>query len=490
MIKWFLCKKALLRMTLVFVMIFSCLFTSVSFAAKPSRTSKDRTPPAAPANLRAESVTETSVVLAWNPSTDNVGVKSYNVYRNNTYIGYSSNTTYTASGLTPATAYQFYVRAKDAVGNISSSSNIITVTTSQSTLPPVENKTTRIIGYYASWSAYSGFTPDKVDASKLTHINYAFANIGSDLKIALGDSYIDPLNFSKLRTLKQTYPGLKTLISVGGWSWSGKFSDVALTDASRTVFADSCVEFILKYGFDGVDLDWEYPVSGGLPANVKRPEDKQNFTLLLKKLREKLDAQGLIDGKTYLLTIAGGAGSLYVNNTELGTLHQYLDFGNIMTYDIHGTWDKYTDFNAPLYNSSETSPQYKWSVDSAVNAWLNAGFPADKLVVGVPFYGHKYNSVNNANNGLYQTFSGGSSITCANISANYLNASGYVRYFHPEAMVPWLFNGTTFISYEDEQSIGLKAQYIKSKNLGGAMIWELSQDPDRVLLNSLHNGLK
>lgn len=347
-----------------------------------------------------------------------------------------------------------------------------------------------MVGYYAAWSAYSGFTPDKIGASKLTVINYAFANIGSDLKIAMGYPDIDPGNFTKLKALKKSYPNLKTLIAVGGWSWSGKFSDVALTDSSRTAFADSCVDFIVKYGFDGIDIDWEYPVSGGLSTNVSRPEDKQNFTRLLQKLREKLDARGKADGKKYLLTFAGASGSWYVNNTELSKLSQYVDYGNIMTYDIHGTWDKYTDFNAPLYSGSDTSPQLKWSVDASVNAWLKAGFPAEKLVMGVPFYGYKYNSVINTNNGLYQTHSGGSSLTYAGIAANYLNAPGYKRYFHSGAMVPWLFNGSTFISYEDEQSMGLKAQYIKNKGLSGAAIWELSQDPNRILLNALYNGLK
>ena len=473
-------------LTMVYAVVFSLLLTSTLFAAKP-----DRNPPSAPLNLRAASVTDTTVFLAWDASKDNVGVKNYDVYRDNVIIGNTSTPSYDAIGLAPAKTYNFFIRAKDAVGNISQPSNTMTVTTSQATLPPTpEVKTTKVVGYYAAWAAYSGFTPDKIDASKLTHINYAFANIGTDLKIALGYPDIDAANFAKLNALKQTYPNLKTLIAVGGWSWSEKFSDLALTDASRTAFADSCVDFIVKYGFDGVDIDWEYPVSGGLSTNVKRPEDKYNFTLLLKKLRERLDAKGLMDGKHYLISFAGAAGSSYVNNTELSILHQYVDYGNIMTYDIHGTWDKYTDFNAPLYNNADISTQYKWSVDSSINAWVKAGFPVEKLVMGVPFYGYKYNSVINSNNGLYQTYSGGSAISYGNIAASYLNAPGYVRYFHSESMVPWLFNGTTFISYEDEQSMGLKAQYINSKGLGGAMVWELSQDPNGVLLNSLHNGLK
>jgi len=355
---------------------------------------------------------------------------------------------------------------------------------------PEPTTITKIVGYYAAWAAYSGFTPDRIDAGKLTHINYAFANIGSDLKIALGYPDIDPANISKLNALKQINPNLKTLISVGGWSWSGRFSDVALTEISRTAFADSCIDFIVKYGFNGIDIDWEYPVAGGLSTNVRRPEDKNNFTLLMQKLRERMDARGIIDGKYYILSFSGAAGSWYSNNTELGILHQYVDYANVMTYDIHGPWYAYTDFNAPLYNNSDISPQFKWSVDTSINTWLKAGFPKEKLIMGVPFYGYIYKAVANINKGLYQKYSGSSSISYENIAGNYLNAPGYIRYFHSDSMVPWLFNGSTFITYEDEQSMGLKAQYIKSKGLAGAMIWELSQDPDKVLLNALYQGLK
>jgi chitinase len=246
---------------------------------------------------------------------------------------------------------------------------------------------------------------------------------------------------------------------------------------------------VVKYGFDGIDIDWEYPVSGGLSTNVRRPEDKQNFTLLLQKLREKLDAQGAIDGKQYTLSFAGAAGSWFLNNIEPAKVQQYVDYVNVMTYDIHGTWDTYTDFNAPLYDNTDPSPQYKGSVDSGINAYLTAGFPAGKLIMGVPFYGYIFKAVTNANNGLYQTYSGSNSISYANIAANYLNNPSFKRYFHSQSLVPWLFDGSTFITYEDEISMGYKASYIKTKGLGGAMIWELSQDPNKVLLNALYNGL-
>jgi len=346
-----------------------------------------------------------------------------------------------------------------------------------------------IIGYYPAWKSYSGYTPESVDISKLTHINYAFANIGPDYRIEMGYPDKDPENFEKFRDLKKINPDLKVLISVGGWNWSGRFSDMAATDENRNKFTDSCVEFISKYGLDGVDLDWEYPVGGGLKTNSKRPEDKQNFTLLLKEMREKLDAQELKDNKDYLLTIAAGASNYYIENTEADKFQNYLDYVNLMTYDIHGPWDKYTDFNSPLYNNNDESHQYKISIESSVKAWLRAGLPAEKLVVGVPFYGYLYTVLKNTIDGLYQTHKNGKALSYDTIKKEYLSNPQYTKNFHYESLVPWLNNGKTYISYDDSQSIALKAVYIREQNLGGAMIWELSQDSEGELLNSLYEGL-
>ena len=355
---------------------------------------------------------------------------------------------------------------------------------------PAEGTDRIIVGYYGSWAAYSGYTPGEIPAG-VTHVHYAFANIGSDFKIMMGDPTIDSLNFEKLRLLKQQRPDLKTMISVGGWTWSNKFSDVALTDARRTTFADSVVMFITQNGFDGVDIDWEYPVSGGLPANITRPEDKTNFTLLLAKLREKLDAQGAIDGRSYLLSFAGASGSFYASNTELKKLAGYVNYATIMTYDMHGPWPgSVTDLNAPLYTPTENTPQYKWSCNAAVKQWADEGFPKTKMVMGIPFYGVQFNGVTNAGRGLYQTFTSGSSISYDKIVSNYLSKPAYTRYEHLDSLVPWLFDGSTFISYDDPQSVSAKGRYIKDTGLGGAAIWELSQNTDGTLFHELYKSMR
>jgi chitinase len=460
------------------VLLLCALSVGASAAADTSKPTK-------PASLTAASVTTTSVYLTWQKSTDNVGVKSYAVYKDAAYLTYTAKTEATITNLKPGTSYTFYVAAQDAAGNISGASNKITVTTKSNA-----SSGKIIAGYYASWAAYSGYTPSDIQASKLTHILYAFANVSSSYKIALGDPSVDEKNFADLRALKQKYPGLKTLISVGGWEWSGRFSNMASTAVRRETFAGSVVDFLVKYGFDGVDIDWEFPVSGGKADNAYRAADKGNFTLLLKLLREKLDAQGAKDGKKYLVTIAGGSSKDYVGNVQLKSIAQYLDFGLVMAYDIHGYSDKYTDHNAPLYGSTDPSPQFVWSVDQAVQAWLKAGFPKTKLTVGVPFYGHRYSNVKGGGTGIYKTYSGYKSLDYDDIVSQYLSDKSYARYYGMAGRTPWLFNGSTFITYEDASSLSEKAAYIKNQGLAGAGIWELSQNADGTLLNALNKGLK
>ncbi|CAF1325319.1 unnamed protein product [Rotaria sordida] len=380
-----------------------------------------------------------------------------------------------------------------------------------------------ILAYFTAWSIYqrSYFVSD-IPGDKITHINYAFANIGSDGRITLGDSWADiektfagdtwdqPLrgNFNQLIKLKEKYPHLRTLISVGGWTWSGKFSDVALTDQSRSTFAASCVEFIKKYGFDGVDLDWEYPVSGGLPSNSRRPEDKQNYVLLLKELRRQLDA---VPNKKYLLTVATGAGTERIADMNLPGMAAYLDWFNVMTYDFHGGWETKTGHNAPLYKNndettSDTAPSFiksKYNCDAAIQAYITAGVSSTKILMGLALYGRGWQGVTNtALNGFSQTASSQLPTgTWENGIYDYDHLkksfiSSNKRYWDDQSKVPFLFNPSTglWISYDDVESINLKNNYIKQNKLGGAFFWELSSDRQTELIgatfNVLNNGVK
>lgn len=377
----------------------------------------------------------------------------------------------------------------------------------------------RIVAYFTAWSVYGrNFHVADIPASRITHINYAFANISAEGECALGDSYADidkfydgdswdagslRGNFNQLIKLRQAHPHLKTLISVGGWTWSGRFSDVALTPEARRRFAASCVDFMKRYGFDGIDIDWEYPVGGGLASNTTRPEDKQNYTLLMTELRNQLDALEASDGRDYLLTIAAPAGPGIYANLEMAALAGVLDWINLMTYDFHGAWSPLTNFNAPLYRSTSdptTDPQIRdeFNVDSAVSAYLAGGVPSHKLVIGVPFYGRGWRAVGSTGNGLYQSHGGGAPGTWemgvydySDLIANYVPA--YQRFVHPEARVPWLYDAATqtMISYDDPESLRVKSEYVKDRQLGGVMFWELSGDDDQgSLVDALYTSLQ
>lgn len=472
---------------------------------------EDTKAPTAPSNLQVTSTTASSVSLRWDTSEDNVGVTGYHVYREDTEIATVQSPSFTDTGLNADTTYTYTVKAFDAAGNISPASSAVKARTKKEDgNEPSQHK---IISYYPSWATYGrDYQVMDIDASKVTHINYAFANVRNG-EVVVGDTYADTDkffpgdcwepgckrgNFNQLHKLKQKYPHIKTLISVGGWTWSGNFSDAALTDASRTKFANSAVRFVRKWGFDGVDLDWEYPVSGGLKPG--RPEDKRNFTLLLQKVREKLNEAGKEDGKEYLLTIASGAGPDYVKNTELDQVQQHLDWINIMTYDFHGSWEKTSGFNSPLFRDPE-DPFPKadtFNVQAGVQGHLDAGVPANKLVMGLPFYGRGWKGCDSTNNGLYQDCTGPSDGTWeagvldyTDIKNNYLNKNGFTRYWNDTAKVPWLFNPKTgtFITYDDKESIGYKTSFIKKQGLAGAMFWELSADRNHELLEKVRNDL-
>ena len=231
-------------------------------------------------------------------------------------------------------------------------------------------------------------------------------------------------------------------------------------------------------------------------------EDKQNFTLLLAELRTRLDEAGAADKKQYLLTIAAPCGPTNIANLELDKIHKHLDWLNLMAYDFHGSWDATTHFNAPLYPikddpvADETSR--KLNVDEAVKTYLAAGVPAEKLLLGTTFTGRGWGGVKNANDGLFQaknkipkgTWEEGN-FDFKDLAANYVGK--FKRHWHDEAKVPWLFDEKSgiMISYDDPESLKLKAAYARDKKLGGVMCWELNADDAKgVLLEALWEGVR
>jgi chitinase len=329
---------------------------------------------------------------------------------------------------------------------------------------------------------------DEVVGTLLTRVNYAFANIENG-KIVTGFSH-DRENFQVLTNLKKTNPRLEVLVSVGGWLWSGGFSDVALTESRRKVFIDSVVEFVRDNKLDGLDIDWEYPGLAG-NGNKFRPEDKQNFTELLRELRLRFNKEQKSLGRPLVLSIAAGSSEEFIANTEMMKVQRYVDSVNLMCYDYYESdSDAITGHHAPLY-ANPADPKHA-SSDASVALFEKAGVPAQKLVLGVPFYGHTWADVGDTNHGLYQP--GKKSTVWANYNniSGTLLANGFARYWDSVSNVPWLYNAATrtFISYEDPESLGVKCQYIRTHRLGGMMFWEYTGDSaDHALLKAIHQGL-
>ena len=401
------------------------------------------------------------------------------------------------------------------------------------------------VGYFTQWGIYRrNFTVKNLEtsgmAAKLTHINYAFANIGADGKCfeanaagvgdawadyqkrfkasesvdGVGDAYNVALagNFNQLRKLKAMHPGLKVQLSIGGWTWSKYISDAALTPASRQAMAASCIDLFLKgnlplignsiqggpgsgYGvFDGFDLDWEWPAWPGNDGNIVRPEDKANFAALLAEFRSQLDAYGAQVGRYFSLTAFLPADPAAIAaGIDVPAVMSKLDFATVQGYDLHGAYEARTNHQAQLYSPAADPDPRKFSGDLAIQTYKSLGAPANKLVLGIPYYGRGWAGVTNANNGLYQSSSGPARGTYEDGIDDYKKviAKSGATFYDPVAGAVWKFGNGSFWSYDDPRSIAQKTAYVKAGGLGGTMVWSLDGDTaSGELTTAIHNGLQ
>jgi len=428
----------------------------------------DTQAPTAPGTPTVTATTSSSISLSWAASTDNVGVTAYDVYNGSTLARTVTTNSGTVSGLSADTSYTFTVKARDAAGNTSPASGPVTAKTQTGGTDPGPGLK---IGYFTQWSIYArGYSVKQLDtsgsAAKLTHLNYAFANIHPTSKQCFitnkaagndsdpnagdgaGDAWADfgkgwdagnsvagttdtwdqPLagNFNQLRQLKAKYPNLKIQISLGGWSYSKWFSDAASTDASRRALVSSCIDLYIKGNlpvidgrggagsaaniFDGIDLDWEWPNSDGHLGNVFKPADKANYVLLAQEFRRQLDALGATTGKHYSLSAFLPADPAKVSaGIDVPGMFGALDFATIQGYDFHGAWETVTNQQSALkVAAGDPSPANRqFSSEIAINAYLTGGAPKSKLTLGIPFYGRGWTGVpRGTTNGLFQTGTG------------------------------------------------------------------------------------
>jgi GH18 family chitinase len=352
-------------------------------------------------------------------------------------------------------------------------------------LEPALSTGSVVIGYV--FAKDKVIDPAEIAAEKLTHINYAFANIKDGLVV---EGFAkDAENYKVLTGLRKRNPALKILVSVGGWTWSGGFSDVALTAEARKRFVQSAVDFVRRHDLDGFDVDWEYP---GLPGygNPHRPEDKQNFTALMTELRAALDKAGAAAGRRYLLTFAAGANvPEFLLHTEMDKVQAVVDFMNLMTYDFRESeGDPLAGHHANLYTHPADDKQL--SADRAVRDYLAGGVPASKLVLGVPFYGRAWGGVAPEDGGLYQP--GGQlkeelETQYGTLATEMVDRNGWQRKWDRRSQAPYLWHPEKriFITYDDPESLRVKCRYILEHGLAGAMFWQYYSDRTGALLDTL-----
>lgn len=380
------------------------------------------------------------------------------------------------------------------------------------------------VGYFTQWGIYGrAFPVSKLQtsgaASRLTHINYAFSDVTAAGVCASVDPWADwqtsftaensvdgvadvagqPIagNLNQLAELKKANPKLRVLISLGGWTLSKNFSDAAATPESRTKLVDSCVDLWLKGNlpgltpgvaagiFDGIDLDWEWPGSEGNVGNVIRPEDKQNFTKLLAEFRSKIDKLGRQTKHRYELTaFLPAAPAKITAGFEARKIFKYLDFGTVQGYDFHGSWETRANQQSALRVPKGAPDNPDFSIENTINTWIRKGAPRDQLVLGIPYYGQGWTGVTG---GLFGAATGPAPGVFAAGSEDYktlknLPAQGFNVVRDWRAGHTYLYDGTTFWTYDDPTQILQKTAYIRAEGLGGAMVWSLDGDDDNASL--------
>ncbi|MEU3604383.1 glycoside hydrolase family 18 protein [Streptomyces sp. NPDC035033] len=407
--------------------------------------------------------------------------------------------------------------------------------------PPAAEHALKRVGYFTQWGIYGrDFQVKDLEtsgsAARLSHINYAFGIVDKAGKCVIGPvpgsdpwaDYVRPVdaadsvdgtadtaeqplagNFNQLRELKAKHPNLKVMISLGGWSGSAYFSDAARTPESRRALVSSCIDLYIKGNlpqdgarggagaaaglFDGIDLDWEWPGSEGNPGNVIRPEDKVNFTALVREFRTQLDAYGrsLPQRKHYELSAYVPTAPAKIDaGFEVAKIMRDFDFVNLQGYDFHVSGEKTTAQQSALFAKDD------WSVEGTVRSWLRRGAPAHKLVVGMPFYGQGWTGVTGGGDGLGQPAAGPAPATWAPGSEDYKNlkklaeSGTYALHRGHRNGHAWLFDGTTLWTYDDPAVLRTKANWVRAHGLAGAMVWSLDGDTaDGELIDAIDRGL-
>jgi len=354
-----------------------------------------------------------------------------------------------------------------------------------------------IMAYYVPTAEQTSL--DDLPLNQLTHIIFSFTEVIDNQMM-----FVNPESANQLHHLvdqKTNYPELKVMIACGGWGGSGGFSEMADSPASRQRFVASVIDFINLYQLDGLDIDWEYP---GLPGanNPHQPADKENFTALMKELRQAMDATG----KKLELTFAAAGWERFFHHVEINEVMKYANYINVMTYDLVGGDSPFSGHHTNLgrieLHHLEGTPAKAFldsikvdfsprSSERIISYCIAQGVSSQQIVIGAAFYGRGWQGVPFENKGLYQPTKGvwQGWASYAKIREKHENKNGFIRYWDPIAKAPYLYHAkdSVFISYDDTMSVRLKTQYAKELKLGGIMFWQLSLDaPEDGLLDAIY----
>lgn len=325
---------------------------------------------------------------------------------------------------------------------------------------------------------------EHIDPFLCTHLIYSFVGINSNGTVAILDPWLDLEDnwglgtMRKFNELKLINPKLKTLVAVGGWNeGSQKFSNVAQSSKLRLRFAKDAADLCLRMGFDGLDVDWEYP--GQRDGD---PSDRENFVDFLSDLKQEFSSRGLL--LTAAVAATENSAKISYNISEISN---HLDFINLMAYDLHGPWESVTGHNAPLFAGPNDSTELKQQLNvlASVSFWLSQGAPAEKLNLGVAFYGRSFTLRNASENRI------GSPASGPGTSGPYTYESGFLGYnevceklqferwnrcWDSDQQVPYAYSGNQWVGYDDPESVELKATFIKQLGLAGGMVWSIETD--------------
>jgi chitinase len=329
-----------------------------------------------------------------------------------------------------------------------------------------------VIAYYTGDSK----AIDQYPVGKLTHIIFSFCYL-KDNKLVTGSPDADA-RIKKLVSLKKKYPALKILLSLGGWGGCKDCSESFSTAEGRNIFAISVKEMLHKYNADGIDLDWEYPAIEGYPGHPYKPEDKTNFTLLVKALRDQL-------GENMEISFAAGGFTKFLQESvEWDKVMPLLNRVNLMTYDLINGYSPVTGHHTGLY-STDTQLE---STDHAVKFLDSIGVPRNKMVIGTAFYARVFEGADSIRNGVSRPAKFKSFVPYKQFLKEYKAEDGFVAYWDEQAQAPYRYHAAKklFATYDDLRSIGLKTQYAIGQGLNGIMFWELTLDlPHGGLLDEI-----